>query len=68
MRHRIVAERLPDGDTLKEWHMVRGDEQLSMCGRELDPGADEQPDDAWGTETAHPFCHTCGALYLRETP
>ncbi|MFG3280856.1 hypothetical protein [Streptomyces sp. NPDC048111] len=68
MRHRIVAEKLPDGDTLKEWHMVRGDEQHAMCGHELEANAEEQPDGAWGTDTAHPFCHTCGALYLRETP
>ncbi|KOU42847.1 hypothetical protein [Streptomyces sp. WM6378] len=67
MRHRIVAER-PDGDTLKEWHMVRGDEKQAMCGHDLVEGADEQPDDAWGTDRAHPFCHTCGALYLREVP
>ncbi|WP_329466705.1 hypothetical protein [Streptomyces sp. NBC_01431] len=68
MRHRIVAERLPDGDMLKEWHMARADEQVSMCGRDLAENADELPDDAWGTNRARPFCHTCGALYLREVP
>ncbi|MCX5384057.1 hypothetical protein [Streptomyces sp. NBC_00083] len=67
MRHRIVAEPLPDG-VLKEWHMVRGAEEQTMCGRELVEGAQEQSEDAWGTDRAHPFCHTCGALYLRETP
>ncbi|MCT9088764.1 hypothetical protein N4G70_07755 [Streptomyces sp. ASQP_92] len=68
MRHHIVAEKLPDGETLKEWHMVRGEEQRSMCGRDLAEGAAELPDDAWGTDSARPFCHTCGALYLREVP
>ncbi|MFI6683868.1 hypothetical protein [Streptomyces sp. NPDC050485] len=68
MRHRIVAERLPDGNILKEWHMARGDEEQAMCGRDLAENAEELPDDAWGTDRARPFCHTCGALYLREVP
>ncbi|MET9359533.1 hypothetical protein ABZX93_01280 [Streptomyces sp. NPDC006632] len=67
MRHYIVAEQLPDG-VVKEWHMVRGEEQHSMCGREVAEGVAELPAEAWGTERAHPFCHTCGALFLREVP
>lgn len=68
MSHRIAAERLPDTGTLKEWHMARGDERQAMCGRDLAENAEELPEDAWGTEQARPFCHTCGALYLREVP
>lgn len=68
MRHRIVAEGLPDNGIVKEWHMVRGDEEQAMCGRDLAENAEELPDDAWGTDRARPFCHMCGALYLREVP
>ncbi|MFD9789936.1 hypothetical protein ACFWXK_03195 [Streptomyces sp. NPDC059070] len=69
MEHHIVAEMIePGGSTLKEWHMVRGDAAVSMCGRELDLKEKNLPADAWGTEQARPFCHTCGALFLREVP
>ncbi|GAA3080916.1 hypothetical protein VR41_13200 [Streptomyces sp. NRRL B-1568] len=53
---------------VKVWHMVRLDDTMTMCGRELDPSAATQPADAWGTPKAEPFCHSCGALYLREVP
>lgn len=52
---------------VRSWHMVRGEETVAMCGRELDPEAATRPDEEWG-RTAEPFCHTCGALYLREVP
>jgi hypothetical protein len=39
-----------------------------MCGRELDMSEKSLPSDAWGKERARPFCHTCGALFLREAP
>ncbi|WP_371650217.1 MULTISPECIES: hypothetical protein [unclassified Streptomyces] len=69
MEHHIVAEMIePGGSTLKEWHMVRAGQSVSMCGRELDMNEQELPADAWGTERARPFCHTCGALFLREVP
>jgi acetone carboxylase gamma subunit len=47
--------------------MVRGTETTAMCGRELDPKSAVLPADDWG-RTREPFCHTCGALYLREVP
>ncbi|MBD0746890.1 hypothetical protein [Streptomyces sp. CBMA152] len=69
MEHHIIAEMTePGGSTLKEWHMVRGDADVAMCGRELDLAEKQLPADAWGTEQTRPFCHTCGALYLREVP
>ncbi|MET8678255.1 hypothetical protein ABZW18_11865 [Streptomyces sp. NPDC004647] len=51
------------------WHMVRSDfsATTALCGRELDPRAAAQPEDAWGM-TREPFCHTCGAVYLRQVP
>ncbi|MFF0745481.1 hypothetical protein ACFYVL_34285 [Streptomyces sp. NPDC004111] len=68
MSHRIVAERIPESGVLKEWHMARGDQEQAMCGRDLVANAEEMSEDAWGTERARPFCHTCGAIYLREVP
>ncbi|MEU6387937.1 hypothetical protein [Streptomyces sp. NPDC046939] len=69
MEHRIIAERTePGGDSLKEWHMVREGERTAMCGREIDPMETRLPPEAWGTEEAKPFCHSCGALFLRESP
>ncbi|GAA2061743.1 hypothetical protein GCM10009801_04290 [Streptomyces albiaxialis] len=53
---------------IRIWHMVRLDGTTAMCGRELSPGAATKPADAWGTPEAEPFCHSCGALYLREVP
>ncbi|GAA1927682.1 hypothetical protein GCM10009716_39550 [Streptomyces sodiiphilus] len=80
MRHMIRAEyRAPEAPEEEErpprragdpvsWHMVRGEGAVAMCGKELAPDADTRPDDAWGTDLGAPFCHTCGALYLREVP
>ncbi len=68
MRHVVRAEYKDDPpDAVKTWHMVRGDGNVAMCGRELRPDAESRPDTAWG-RTREPFCHTCGALYLREVP
>ncbi|MEN2421795.1 hypothetical protein AABB02_27290 [Streptomyces rimosus] len=74
MEHEMRAEYADDGSPrepdarVKIWHMVRLDSSLSMCGRELQPDAAVQSADAWGTSAAEPFCHSCGALYLREVP
>lgn len=62
-----VAPR-PEAAPVKLWHMVRLDGTLAMCGRELDESAATQSADAWGTPKAEPFCHTCGAMWLREVP
>lgn len=53
---------------VKIWHMVRLDGTEAMCGRKLEPDAVTQEAELWGTPEAEPFCHTCGALYLREVP
>lgn len=55
------------GSPLKAWHMVEDDAATALCGRELSAAAAVQPEDAWGTPAAQPFCHSCGALYLRHT-
>ncbi|MFI0240380.1 hypothetical protein [Streptomyces sp. NPDC016845] len=69
MDHHIIAERTePGGESLKEWHMVRGGEPTAMCGRKIDLAETRLPAEAWGTEEAKPFCHSCGALFLRESP
>ncbi|MEF3115953.1 hypothetical protein [Streptomyces chrestomyceticus] len=76
MEHEMRAEHAEDaeagspqaGGPVKLWHMVRLDGTRSMCGRELRPDAAVQSADAWGTAAAEPFCHSCGALYLREVP
>ncbi|MFI9046255.1 hypothetical protein [Streptomyces sp. NPDC053427] len=53
---------------VKIWHMVKSDGALALCGRDLDPAAATQSADAWGTPKGEPFCHGCGALFLREVP
>jgi hypothetical protein len=55
---------------VRSWHMVRLDvdeQTVAMCGRALTPAAAALPEGEWG-RTAEPFCHTCGAMYLREVP
>lgn len=52
---------------VRSWHMEREGEGVAMCGRRLVPEAATLSDEEWG-RTAEPFCHTCGALYLREVP
>lgn len=70
MRYEMRAEYSSEGspqEPVKVWHMVHEGETTALCGRDLDPRAATQPWEAWGA-TAEPFCHTCGALYLREVP
>ncbi|MGP4003656.1 hypothetical protein [Streptomyces sp. 8N706] len=69
-RKRRRSGRGAEGSDLgpvKMWHMVRGSGTTALCGRELDPRAATRPEDVWG-RTREPFCHTCGATYLREVP
>ncbi|MEU5267807.1 hypothetical protein [Streptomyces hygroscopicus] len=56
------------GAPVKIWHMVRANGTTAMCGRELDPDAETQAADLWGSADSGPFCHSCGAMYLREVP
>ncbi|MGW1892708.1 hypothetical protein ACWCP6_21090 [Streptomyces sp. NPDC002004] len=66
MEHVIRAQFEPDKKTIKWWHMVREGEATAMCGRELEKDVPEMASTEWGGSKPHPFCHTCGALYLRE--
>ncbi|WP_327294287.1 MULTISPECIES: hypothetical protein [unclassified Streptomyces] len=50
------------------WHIAHISETTALCGRELDPAAPKQSTDVWGTPESQPFCHSCGALYLRQVP
>ena len=59
-----IAEDTP----VKIWHMVRLDGTTAMCGRALAPASATQSAEAWGTPAGEPFCHSCGAMYLREHP
>ncbi|NLU70840.1 hypothetical protein [Streptomyces sp. HNM0574] len=62
------AEGAGPGAPVKIWHMVRRETATAMCGRELSPDAETRTAEVWGTPEGEPFCHTCGALYLREVP
>ncbi|WP_171167071.1 hypothetical protein [Streptomyces sp. I05A-00742] len=74
MEHELRAE-YADGSSpddidpaVKTWHVVREvDGGTAMCGRELDPAAAVRSVELWGTGKV-PICHSCGALYLRESP
>jgi hypothetical protein len=52
---------------IRQWHMIRDNGTTALCGVELSPEAEKQSDEAW-SHTHEKFCHTCGALYLREVP
>jgi hypothetical protein len=72
MYHEMRAEYAPDvspgSSPVKIWHMVRGRNTLTaMCGRVLDGAADTRSEEAWAV-SSEPFCHSCGAMYLREVP
>lgn len=71
MEHQLRAEydsssASPDA-RVKIWHVVRRDGLTAMCGRDLLPDSAERSIDAWGTGELR-ICHSCGALYLRESP
>ncbi|MGC0419936.1 hypothetical protein [Embleya sp. AB8] len=56
----------PDPGDIRLWHMIRNAATRALCGRALQPDAETRPDHEWGP--TQPFCHTCGALYLRQVP
>nr|WP_078964151.1 hypothetical protein [Streptomyces durhamensis] len=73
MEHELRAE-YADGSSpedsdpsVKTWHVVRGTDSTAMCGRDLDPASAVRSVDLWGTGQV-PICHSCGALFLRESP
>lgn len=72
MEHELRAEYangslLQDPDAqVKTWHVVRADSLTAMCGRELEPQSAVRSSDDWGSGI--PVCHSCGALFLRESP
>ncbi|MCA6090937.1 hypothetical protein LE181_01950 [Streptomyces sp. SCA3-4] len=72
MEHELRAEAADgaspgDGNAVKTWHVVRMEDSTALCGRDLHPAAPTRSVDLWGTGQV-PICHSCGALYLRETP
>ncbi|MFF4383681.1 hypothetical protein [Kitasatospora sp. NPDC001547] len=69
MMHQMRAEYGAGGaaEGVRLWHVVRGEESVAMCGRELDPGARVREAVDWG-RTPELCCHTCGAYFLREAP
>jgi hypothetical protein len=73
MEHELRAEYV-DGSSaadlnaqVKVWHVVRQGGVTAMCGRDLEPSAAVRPVDDWDTPGMS-ICHSCGALYLRESP
>jgi hypothetical protein len=70
MEHELRAEYQdgpgPDGQ-VKTWHVVREDSSTAMCGRDLSPDSATRSVDEWGSSGIS-LCHSCGALFLRESP
>ncbi|WP_146616531.1 hypothetical protein [Kitasatospora sp. SolWspMP-SS2h] len=69
MMHQMRAETGPDGatDSVVSWHIVRGADLVSLCGKELAATAPVEDAARWTLDPDR-NCHTCGALFLRETP
>ncbi|MEV5506022.1 hypothetical protein [Streptomyces orinoci] len=74
MEHELRAEYAAgsspadEDPAVKTWHVVRPEEGArAMCGRDLDPASAVRSVDLWGTGKV-PICHSCGALFLRESP
>lgn len=70
MRYEMRAEYGPDirpapDAVVKIWHMVEAGELEGLCGRDLSTHAATQSEERWG-QMRDPFCHSCGALYLRQ--
>ncbi|WP_042402235.1 hypothetical protein [Streptacidiphilus carbonis] len=57
----------PAGRRIGQWHMIKDNGITALCGYDTDPAAEKMSDLAWG-HTEEKFCHTCGAIYLREVP
>lgn len=74
MRYEMRAEYADDASPdardsrPKLWHMTLQGGTEALCGLDVGPTAATRSADAWGTAEGRPFCHTCGALYLREVP
>ncbi|MFD8596910.1 hypothetical protein ACFV1L_18105 [Kitasatospora sp. NPDC059646] len=70
MMHQMRAETAPaagDPDSVVSWHIVRNADLTALCGKELSSAAPVQDATRWTLDPDR-NCHTCGALYLRETP
>ncbi|TDU02082.1 hypothetical protein EDD99_0467 [Streptomyces sp. 846.5] len=67
--YEMMAEYAGGGTAgpIVQWHMIRDNGTTALCGVRLDPAAEKISDEAWG-HTREKFCHTCGALYLRQVP
>ena len=53
------------GGPIRQWHMTSDGDTVSLCGHPLNADAARMSQDEWG-HTREKFCHTCGALYLRQ--
>lgn len=53
--------------SIRQWHMTADGAPVGLCGHAVNADAARMSDDAWG-HTREKFCHTCGALYLRQVP
>ncbi|MGW4382089.1 hypothetical protein [Kitasatospora sp. NPDC004531] len=69
MMHQMRAETAPAGptDSVVSWHIVRDANLTALCGKELAATAPVQDATSWTLDPDR-NCHTCGALYLRESP
>ncbi len=69
MMHQMRAETGPTGttDSVVSWHIVRDANLTALCGKELAAASPVQDAARWTLDPDH-NCHTCGALFLRETP
>lgn len=67
--YEMCAEYMDETDhgAIRQWHMIRNGDRTALCGVELAPGAETRSDEGW-SHTEEKFCHSCGALYLRQVP
>lgn len=67
MVYEMRAEYAPDATSgpVRRWHMTRNGDLSALCGHAVAADAETMSEDGWG-KTLAPFCHLCGALYLRQ--
>lgn len=69
MLHKMRAEYGDEGPTgpVKTWHMVRDENDVAMCGRDLSADSATREQTEWGT-TKETCCRACGVIYLQSVP
>jgi hypothetical protein len=53
------------GGPIRQWHMTSDGATVGLCGHPVNEDSERMSADAW-SHTHEKFCHTCGALYLRQ--